>query len=207
MIERINLIEKIPYELSYTKIVQIVVGVIAFCVLVFGVQTGWEFYQNKKTISLRSEIDRLDAEKKMLIKAAPPKIENGPNAEIRTIFTTTPRWADLLEDIGNRLPSNVWLTAINAANAQKAVVVAPSANNASSAAAKPAVAPPRETGVVVNGIATDAESMALFIQKLKASPFIAEVGLKHSEKEGDKFLFGVECSMNINFQIDRQLAQ
>ncbi|MBX7149273.1 PilN domain-containing protein [bacterium] len=197
MIERINFIEKKPFDFTYQKILAIVGVFMAVAALLFGYQTVRFKIHEKKMASLNESIQQLQHERDRLLKAAPPKIGGGRHADLTNIFNTTPIWNELVDDITGRLPSTVWLTEFT--GSVRTNTPAPSKKDKKES--KPenpmeeTAAPSVTRSLELKGNAKEFDNIALFLSQLSASPFIKGATLTDSKKTQDIYTFSIECDL------------
>ena len=198
MIERINLIEKKPFDFTYQKILMIV-GVFALvAALLFGYQTVRIKLHDRKLEALNASIANLKSERDKLLKAAPPKIGGGRHAQLTNIFNNTPVWNELVADITTRLPSTVWLTELNGILRVNKPV------DAKKDKSEKKTDNPMEDSVAtvtrslkLSGNAKEFDDIALFLSQLSASPFVKGATLAESKKNQDTYSFTIECDLAV----------
>ena len=177
MIQRINLIEKEPFQFSYNKLIKVVVVMILFCGLLYGFQVMRLAMNNKKTESLTFEIVELKKERERLLKRVEPEVTGGTTLQqLKRIFDLSPSWAKTLSDITHRLPGTVWLTSFKSANPNEAK---------------------KTTGnkLLIKGKARSAADLSVFIGRLNESPYVSRAFLISSRKAGPDFTFEIDCDI------------
>lgn len=174
MIQRINLIERAPFQLTYQKLVLGGVLLVFFCIFLYVSQwIGIKSYEHKLE-RLMAEITRLKEEREKLLRASAPEWNGGPLFELNKVFNESPPWSRLIRDVSLRLPGTVWLTSFRGFNREGA--------NAGKA-------------FVLTGLAGDANDLSQFFNSLADSPLIAKSSLTESKRETDNFNFSIECDM------------
>lgn len=199
MIERINLIEKRKFSFSYRSIIQAGVFVAMICGAVYGFQiyrgTGYQ----KSMTQMNSEITLLKVEREQLLKEQPKKLTEGSHQELQNIFITTPKWAALLADIGQRLPNKVWLTGLKASSVSAGLPMTDAkpiaAPTPAVAGAPPAPPPAPKSQLVMNGVADQVGQLGDFVDSLIESPYIDTANLLNTRKEETYFTFEIICDM------------
>lgn len=189
MIDRINFIEKEPIRLTYGIILKAAGGLLVLCVIIYGFQFGRSLYYEKKRANISVVVDELRNTRRLLLEKYAPKAQEGPLADIKNVFINTPPWAQLIEDLGVRLPSTVWLTEIRGAASRLPSESPPPAD------VVPSVNKQTEGSLVIQGIARREDDVALLMTNLHRSPFASNVVLEKSEKSGSDFTFVIKCDM------------
>lgn len=174
MIQRINLIEKEPFRLTYEKLILIGVGVILLCASLFFVQVLRMKANEKRIDRLSAQITALKIEREKRLKRSDSRWQGGPLFELKKIFDQTPVWGKVLTDLSRRLPATVWLTGFKTFKRE-------------GTAGK---------GLVLNGIARDPADLTVFLSRLGESPFISRAVLSSSKKDSAGFTFAMECDIN-----------
>jgi Tfp pilus assembly protein PilN len=191
MIERINLIQKDPFKFTYRRVVQVIGSALVLCALLFGSMMFRLNLNNKDMTKLKQQISELEAQRQVLLKAAPTKVDTGPFSDVKNQLVTTPPWSEFVTDIGNRLPVGSYLTSLSASVAQKQPAKADAKKEAKQITTK-------EGAVVVTGISKNADEMSFFATKLKDSIYVDTVALKSSEKVDQGFSFVIESQLSAN---------
>ncbi len=174
MIQRINLIERAPFQMTYQKLVLGGVGLLFFCMLLWGSQWLRIKAHERKSDQLTAEITRLKEEREKLLKSNAPQWSGGPLFELHQIFEQTPPWSHLLQDLGGRLPGTVWLTGFRGFNRE--------GTNAGKA-------------FVINGLARNANNLSEFLKSINESSFVSKAMLTQSKKETTDYNFSIECDI------------
>lgn len=174
MITRINLIEKEPFRFSYKKLVVAVIGVLVFCLVLFGFQLLRLKMSHNKVERLSAEITRLKKERERLLKTAHPQIKGGSSFELKKVFDRAIDWSKLLTDISRRLPGSVWLNSLKTKTPEGAAT---------------------KTELELRGKARRVSDLPLFVGRLKKSPHISKAALKSSKKDSVGFTFKIDCDI------------
>lgn len=198
MIERINLIEREPFKLTYRKVVQVVAAAVGVCALLFGTLMLRVHLQDKNLTKIQTAISQLEAQRQTLIKAAPAKVDTGPFSDVKNQLMATPPWSDFVLDISNRLPPGSYLTSLSASTPQKQ---AATADPKAAQKKDPKAADAKGGSIVLSGISKDADEMSDFASALKKSPYVGHVSLKSSEKVEKGFNFVIECQLTSDFDL------
>lgn len=177
MIQRINLIEKEPFQFSYNKLIRVVVLVILFCGFLYGFQVMRLVMNNKKTEKLTVEIVELKKERERLLKRVEPEVTGGTTfQQLKRVFDRSPSWAKTLSDITHRLPGSVWLTSFNSSTPDEAKKT-------------------NGNKLLIKGKARNVADLSVFIGRLHESPYVSKAFLINSKKAGADFTFEIDCDI------------
>lgn len=182
MIERINLIEKKAFVFTYGLLMAGLGGIALFCVLLLGVQTLRTTMAQKKLKRVNEEVELLKNRQQNLMSTASNTMDQGSGSELKRVFSKTPQWSHLLNDIGQRLPESVWLTSFK--GMISATPAAPGGKDAKTT-----------SPIVLQGIARSPNDLAIFLSQLNASPLLAHVVLTTSKADGGNFMFTIESDL------------
>lgn len=187
MIERINLIEKKLFVFTYGILMLGLGGIALLCVLLLGVQTLRTTLAEKKLARLNTEMTSLQNQQQNLMMTKSDRLDEGSGSELKKIFSTAPRWSQVLNDIGSRLPGSVWLTSFKGTAAGTTAGAAEkTADKNQAVGAKP---------IVLQGVARSPNDLALFLSQLNASPKLTHVILTSSKADGGSFMFTIESDL------------
>lgn len=157
MIQRINLIEHEPFQLTYEQLLKAFVLVTLFCGLIYGVQTAIRQYYSRHEAKLNAEISSLKAQKEQLLKTTTTQIGEGPVLEIKKKFDAIPHWPTFFGDLFSRIPIHVSLTSLQIKAGEKG-------------------------SIVIHGRSRTSTDVAQFLSKLGESPFFKDVVLSTSTR-------------------------
>lgn len=160
--------------MTYQKLVLGGIGLLLFCILLWGTQWFRIKSDYRKSNQLTSEITRLKEERERFLKSNAPQWSGGPLFELHQIFVRTPPWSRLLQDLGGRLPGTVWLTGFRGFNREGA--------DAGKA-------------FVINGLARNANDLSEFLKAINESSFVSKTLLTQSKKETTNYNFSIECDI------------
>lgn len=202
MIERIDLIEKEPFKFTYKKIMQAGGVALLICFLLLGTLMFRSFYYKKKISKIQNSITALKEEFNELNKNTPPQLEQGSQSELKNIFSNTPKWGQLIQDLSSRLPGNVWLTDLKG-QAKKPVIAVTSSKKDSDKKKdkknkdknKTEEAESKTRDLILNGYSITMPDLATFVKSLQQSPYLNRVILTSSKLDKVGFTFTVECDM------------
>jgi len=195
MIERINLIEKKPFEFTYQKLLLIGSSVILLATIMVGVQFLRAKYHERSLDKIKTDITRLEGERERLLKAAPPKVNSGRHSELLTILSNTPKWGQLMLDVSNRLPSTVWLTQFEGVARVVANLPKNDKKNRNKKSSKTESTAVSTRELLLNGVSRDFNDLAMFLNLIEESPFVKTAVLSSSSKDKAGFTFEIRCDM------------
>ena len=174
MIQRINLIEREAFRVTYGSLLK-AFGVSLFICLVMYAIVSLSAVQTSTHIRLlTADIERLKVEREKLMNRENSPQTAGPLKEIVFQLEKRPPWSQLLGNIATTLPSNVWLVSLKGFDKEEA-------NS--------------KKGIIFNGSAKTAQGVASFLANVEASPYFEKVVLTSSKEEGGVFNFSVTCDI------------
>ncbi|MDO8526404.1 MAG: PilN domain-containing protein [Deltaproteobacteria bacterium] len=175
MIQRINLIERERFKVTYGTL-SIVLGIsIFFCASLYGVLLISEMRASSRMKLLTADIDRLKIEREQLIAKEDIGQSSGPVFEIRTALKKTIPWSQILNDIVLSLPPNVWLVSFKSFDKQES---------------------PSKKGVLLNGTAKNPQVLSNFLAAMEETSHFEKVILTSSKEEGGSFNFSITCDIS-----------
>lgn len=193
MIKRINLIEKQVLAFTYLTLAKICLGVI----LVMSLMAGWQFfkvYRAGRTIAAaQANVDSLKAEQKKL-KAKPVKarITIGEFQALLDRMESAPQWSHILQDISQRLPKAVWITAFKSVDGAKSSADISNKKkkpNDKDKADKPAELVHR---LEFTGHSLDVRNISEFLANLSKSNYFRNLTLSESVKDKMDYRFVIK---------------
>ncbi|GEM_PF-3463447 len=118
-VERINFIEKEPFQLTYRKMLFIGGGLFVFIILLSSLQWVRAGMIEKSVVQLNNEIVNLKAEREKLVRQAAPNLAGnfaGAQTELLKIFDTPFSWAGILRDITAQISRSLWLINVDSSD-------------------------------------------------------------------------------------------
>ncbi len=157
MIQRINLIEYQPFQLTYEQLLKVFILVTLVCFLFYGVQAAISQYYSRQETRLSAEISSLKTQKEQLLKTSTTQIGEGPVLEIKKKFDSIPNWTSFFDDLFSRIPIHVSLTSVQIVSGEKG-------------------------SIVMHGKAKNPTELSQFLTRLGQSPFLKDVVLSTSTR-------------------------
>ena len=174
MIQRINLIEREAFRVTYGTILK-AFGVSFFICLVMYLIVALSAVQTATHIRLLTgDIERLKVEREKLMNRENSTQATGPLKDIVFQLEKRPPWSQLLGNIAATLPANVWLASLKGFDKEEAS---------------------SKKGIIFNGSAKTAQGVSALLANLEASPYFEKVVLTSSKEEGGVFNFSVTCDI------------
>lgn len=174
MIQRINLLEKKRFKVTYGLLLALFLVVLTLSLLLAGTAWFGQFQAERHIALLQTDIDRLKVERERLMAKGETSQEKGPLKELLAILEKEPHWSQLLNKISKALPSNVWLVSFK------------SFDREGSSAQK---------SIILNGWAKKAKDLAVFMGTLETDPYFEGIVLTSSKKEDGAFNFSISCDI------------
>ena len=172
-VERINLLEKDHWVLTYQWMAILAGGLLGFCLLLYGILFLQSHRLQGRMDTLNLAIAQLNTQREKILSASDnPETGLGPSGEIRAWLSKGISWHSLMTNLSQRLPPNVWLDTIKSFAKQES----------SSGVA-----------MVMHGHAREAEGLSAFLADLKTSPHFSQVVLTQSKQTDGLFNFSLEC--------------
>lgn len=178
MIQRINLLEKERFKVTYGLLLTLFLSVLTICLFMVGSAWFGNLQATKYIEFLNVDINRLKIEREKLLSKGEVSKETGPVKEVLAILEREPNWAMLLSKIAKSLPSNVWLVSFKSFDKKEGEGV-------------------NQKSVILNGLAKKAKDLASFIKMLEEDPSFENIVLTSSKKEDSLFNFSVTCDIMI----------
>lgn len=175
MIQRINFIEKEPFQTTYGTLLLFLGLALGLCLVVF--LTTWigGLRSEAHIKSLFADIADLKQRRESLLQQEEIVQGNAAFAAIHNILKKEPRWFHLLNQMSHALPSNVWLVSFKSFGKEES---------------------PSKKGILLNGIAKKPQAVAHFLTALHKLSSFEKVVLTSSKEEHGVFHFSVTCDMS-----------
>lgn len=174
MIDRINLIKKKSFTLTYAKILTGFGSVFLFCLTLYCVQLLRSHLKEKELRAVKQEITVLKVKKDELISTEAFSM-GGTYASLRTRLKMPPVWSEVLNSLADNLPPTAWVGSLKTQRKEET---------------------PLMTSAVINGEAKNSQSLALFLEAMRKDAHFSNVVLTTAAAEGDMFNFTVSCDIN-----------
>lgn len=191
MIERINFIEKEPFRFTYAKLATGMAVVAFILVALFGSQAIIGSLKEKKLKVLNAEISMLKNRQETLFASESAKTPESGMTELKNIFTKSPQWSLVIGDIGVLLPGTVWLTSLKGSTQE----IPQPKKDSENKKRKTETASPPPKALILKGVARTPAELALFLDGLRGSKYIANAVLAGSKAEESGFTFSIECDL------------
>ncbi len=178
MIQRINLLEKEQFKITYGLMLTFFLGIFTFCLLLYSSAWFGNFQATKYIEILNADINRLKMEREKLLSKGEVGKEIGPVKEVLALLETEPNWALLLNKIAKAMPSNVWIVSFKSFDKKEGGKAG-------------------QRSVILNGLAKKAKDLAFFMKMLEEDPSFENVVLTSSKKEDSVFNFSITCDITM----------
>lgn len=175
MIQRVNLLEKKRFQMTYAMLLMSVLGLFFLCAAAYGFQSLSQYQMKNKIVQRTADIERLKQERERLMNKESVLKGTGPYIEIQNILYKIPPWPALLNSLAMALPSNVWLSSFQTSTKQEGSI---------------------QREVKLLGSAKKPQALALFLKELEKSSYFEEVTLKQSQEKGGMFEFEIHCDIS-----------
>lgn len=181
-VQRINFIEKAPFVLTYRKMISIGGALFGLILMIYGFQIARTFLMEKRITQLNETVSKLKADREKALQEVAS--EAGGPAGARSILlkmlNESVSWSVFLRELTSQTPRSLWLTSFK--SYEKA--------DASS-----------RRGVILNGRAEDAGTVAHFLKALSLSPLFENVVLSSSKQgtgnEGSVYEFSIDLAVKM----------
>ena len=191
-IERINFIERKAFVFTYGILMAGLGGIALLCLLFLGLLTLRTSLAGKKVVRLTAEIETLKSRQQKLLMSDRPA-DDGTGSELEKVFSSAPRYSEMIADIAGRLPGSVWL---NGFKGSATATAARATEKEKKEERKKAAAEGRPSkAVVIKGMARSPNDLALFLAQLNASPILSNVVLTSSKADSGNFVFSIESDV------------
>lgn len=167
MIQRINFIEKAPFEFTYRRLVVIGGAIVGFLFLLYGLELTRVLWLGRKVVRITEEVTQLKVAREKQLKELTSSSEGSTNVQEALLkeLILPPTWSMILKELTGSLPPSLWLTSIK--SYEKAEVAS-------------------KRGILLNGQAEEAAAVTVFIKKLEESPKFENVVLTSSKEESGR---------------------
>ena len=201
-IQRINFLEKKPFALTYRNMTVIGGALVAFCLLLYGVQFTRSLRLDKRKQVLSMEVQTLNKEKELFMRAVASASGTAALSETRTVLLGfldhSISWPAVLRELSVQAPASLWLTTVTC-NEKGAVLAAPVGNKENQPPATATATASSRIDLAINGQAVQAVSIASFVKSLSTSPYFKNVNLTSIQQvknpQGDVYQFVVELTV------------
>ncbi|MDP2600619.1 MAG: PilN domain-containing protein [Deltaproteobacteria bacterium] len=172
-IQRINLLEKKQFRVTYGLLLSLFLGMLTLSLLMAGTAWFGQFQAQTHVTLLQTDISKLQKERERLM-AKGEMTEAGPLKELLAILEREPDWSQLLRKISKALPPNVWLASFKSFDREGSGI---------------------QKSIILNGWAKKAKDLAGFMGAIEKDPYFEKVVLTSSKKEDSLFNFSITCDI------------
>lgn len=181
MIQRINFIERAPFQLTYRKFVWLGAVLVGLFLLFYGIQFVRVAWLERRVIGLTSVVTELKGQReKRLREVATESGESGESGNVQEALLkelgSGVTWSGLLRELTSSVAPSLWLTSIKSYEKGDS---------------------PSKRALLLNGQAEEAGSVTIFLKSLEESPRFENVVLTSSKQEN-----GVASRRLYQFSID-----
>lgn len=118
-VERINFIEKEPFQFTYRKMLFIGAGLFVLMISLAGLQWIRAKMVEKSVTQLNTEVIHLKVEREELVRQSAPNLvgnSTGAQTELLKVFDTPFSWAGTLRDITAQISRSLWLINVDSSD-------------------------------------------------------------------------------------------
>jgi len=207
MIQRINLVEKQSFAVTYLTLVQILVVVLFVNVALVSWKSFTLSRLKPKLEEVQAKALALKEEKKMIEKKPVVKKQATVSAgEYQNLFDALnayPQWAVVLEEVTKNLPNAVWLTGLTSEIRKKVPVVKdPKAPESAKSQEKPlpsTLEKPESVRLTMTGLAADVDGLSVFVKNLQSSKYFTKTVVEESQKQDFGFQYTLKSDLNSDY--------
>ncbi|MBI2083286.1 MAG: PilN domain-containing protein [Deltaproteobacteria bacterium] len=179
MIQHVNFFEKATFVLTYRKMATVVVMLVGFFVLSYGLVWVQAGYFEKKVLKLTEEVNQLKIKQEKLFTESTATKDLSGKELVRQFFSRLPQWSQVLQRMVKVMPTGVWLVSLK--SYEKADLSS-------------------GRGLLLSGEAKEARDVSLFLKELDLTPYFVKPILTDSkqEKRGTARVFTFTIDLGIS---------
>lgn len=182
MVDRINFLKKGKYILTYKRMLQYAVIWVVALAAVFSLLIAYNWINNKRLESSKVFLEQLNAKKQRteaLVEAAKFKHTGSSVKEVALIYATFPSWSEVMRDLAESMPRQLWLTSISS--------TAPSQS-------------PASRKLEIQGKSRNNSNVATFLENLNKKTLFKNVVLSKSVRDAK------EGQRDYNFDVNGEIT-